>query len=81
MESASLKVQHLRLAHVYGYSKNGNIFGHVLSGNCRSLERGVWIAAGCDTSIALTNTLGKKKFDLLEIGKSMPSSVPDWVDK
>lgn len=79
--SVSLRTQHLRVDHIFGFSQNGKTFAYALSGNCGSLEKGVWIAAGCDTSILLLDTKGAGKFDFLHYGAASLPMIPEWVKK
>jgi hypothetical protein len=78
---ASLRTQHLKVEHAYGYSIHGKTFAFVLSGNCGRLEKGQWIAAGCDTFITVWDTNGQGKFDQLRIGVSKPDSIPNWASR
>lgn len=79
--SVALRTQHLRVEHAYGYSIHGKTFAIVLAGNCGQLEKGQWIAAGCDTRITLVDTTGSGKFGLLKFGAFEPDSVPDWASR
>src|SRR5258708_1893872 len=79
--SVSLRTQHINVSHAYGYSINGKTFAIVLSGNCGRLVKREWIAAGCDTSITLTDTHGLGRFDLLRFGNPAPESVPSWASR
>jgi hypothetical protein len=79
--SVSLRTEHLFLKSAVGYSLHGKTFALVLFGGCGRMEKRRWIAAGCDTSITLTDTNGSGRFDLLQIGKMAPESVPPWVTK
>lgn len=54
----SLRTQHLKVQRAYGYSIHGKTFAFVLSGDCGKLEKGQWIAAGCDTSITVGTRMG-----------------------
>ena len=81
LHSASLKTQHLLIQRVYGYALNGKTFAYGVFGNCGSLEKGVWVAAGCDTTLLLTDTTGNGRFDSLQFGVWAPKSVPDWLEK
>jgi hypothetical protein len=76
--SATVLPGYLRVEHAYGYSESGRTFALVLSGNCGELDKGRWIAAMCDETIALVDTTGSGKFDLLEIGEANPD-MPKWV--
>ena len=76
--SATVFPDYLRVEHAYAISASGRTFALVLSGNCGQFEKGRWIAAMCDATIALVDTTGSGKFDLLEIGEAKPE-MPGWV--
>jgi hypothetical protein len=71
---------YLRVERAYGIAESGRTFALVFSGNCGELEKGHWIAAMCDETIALVDTTGSGKFDLLEIGEANPD-MPQWVHR
>ena len=78
--SVSLRTQHIKVEHAFGYSTSGTTFAIVLSGNCGRLEKRERIAA-CETAITLTDTNGTGKFDLLRFGVSGRDSVPSWAGR
>lgn len=79
-QSATIVPAYLRVEHAYGFSVSGRTFALVLSGNCGWFEKGRWISAMCDESIALVDTTGSGTFDLLEIGEENPD-MPTWVPR
>ena len=79
--SAELKTEYLRVTHVYAYAVEGKVFAYGVYGVCGHMEKSVWIGAGCETGLMITDTTGSGKFDSLQFGRWTPSTVPDWVHK
>jgi hypothetical protein len=77
--SASLRTQHLRVDHAYGFSWRGKTFAYLFYGNCGALENGEWVSASCVTGIMVSDTTGTGRFDFLQFGKMGPSAIPEWV--
>jgi hypothetical protein len=79
-QSATIMTGYIRVEHAYGISASGKTFALVLLGNCGSFNKGRWVPAMCDESVALVDSTGSGKFDLLEIGETKPE-MPKWAHR
>ena len=79
--SATLKPAYLLIEHVIGYSFHSGTYAYVVSGNCGTLEKGVWISAACDTEVLLVDTTGNGIFDFIHFGTMSPGPPPEWTRK
>lgn len=74
------QTMYLHIEAAWGLALHGKRFALGLSGECFEKEKKRWVRLACVTELALIDTKGTGKFDVLEVGKALPDSIPDWVN-